>query len=239
MTTTTTLPKCWQKLDNALRSGINRVVLYGVPGSGKTFAGLTMGDTRGGAYRLICTEDMTNADVSGSFMPDSKGGFSWVSGSVLKAWNGNGSVGGRVVADEIDKASGDVLATLLAFFDSQESASWEHPESGNVFTPRDGFSVVMTTNCEDMAEMPTALIDRFPVRIRINEPHPNALLRLSTDLRSLAVRLCDAGKQRVSLRAFYDFDKLRSTLTLEESAEIIFGERAGSILDAIRVDSLS
>jgi len=237
--TTTTLPACWQKLHNAMSAGINRVVLYGPAGTGKTYAGLTMGDTRGGAYRLVCTEDMTNADVSGSFMPDKSGGFSWVSGSVLKAWNGNGSIGGRVVADEIDKASGDVLATLLAFFDTPESASWEHPETGNVFTPRNGFSVVMTTNCEDMDEMPTALIDRFPVRIRINEPHPQALAKLSPDLRNIAVRLCDAGKQRVSLRSFYDFDKLRSALTLEESADIIFGERAGSIIDAMRVDSLS
>jgi hypothetical protein len=97
----------------------------------------------------------------------------------------------------------------------------------------------MTTNIENMAELPVALADRFPVRIRISEPHPNALLRLSPDLRNLAVRLCDAGKQRVSLRSFYDFDKLRSALTLEESADIIFGERAGSIIDAMRVDSLS
>ena len=87
--------------------------------------------------------------------------------------------------------------------------------------------------------MPTALIDRFPVRIRINEPHPQALAKLSPDLRNIAVRLCDAGNQRVSLRSFYDFDKLRSALTLEESADIIFGERAGSIIDAMRVDSLS
>lgn len=93
---------------------------------------------------------MTNADVSGSFMPSANGGFSWVSGSALRAWEGNGYSGGRVVADEIDKAGGDVLATLLSFFDSPESASWEHPETGNIHKPRNGFSVVMTTNIENM-----------------------------------------------------------------------------------------
>jgi MoxR-like ATPase len=238
-TTTDTLPVCWQKFHNALRAGIDRIILFGPAGTGKTFAGLTLGDTRGGSFRLACTEDMTNAEVSGTFMPDAKGGFSWVSGSALKAWNGDGSTGGRLVVDEIDKAGGDVFATLLNFLDSPESASWEHPETGRIYTPRAGFSAVMTTNIENMAELPVALADRFPVRIRINEPHPQALEKLSSDLRGMAVRMSDAGKQRISLRAFYAFDKLRSTLSIEESASIVFGERATSILEAMRVESLS
>jgi len=96
----------------------------------------------------------------------------------------------------------------------------------------------MTTNIENMAELPVALADRFPVRIRISEPHPQALLKLSDDLRGMAVRMSDAGKQRISLRAFYAFDKLRSTLSIEESAEIVFGERASSVLEAMKVDAL-
>jgi MoxR-like ATPase len=238
-TTIDTLPVCWQKFHNALRAGIDRIILFGPAGTGKTFAGLTLGDTRGGSFRLACTEDMTNAEVSGTFMPDAKGGFSWVSGSALKAWNGDGTVGGRLVVDEIDKAGGDVFATLLNFLDSPESASWEHPETGRIYTPRAGFSAVMTTNIENMAELPMALADRFPVRIRINEPHPQALEKLSHDLRGMAVRMSDAGKQRISLRAFYAFDKLRSTLSIEESASIVFGERANSILEAMKVESLS
>ena len=236
--TTTTLPACWQKFHNALHAGIDRIILFGPAGTGKTFAGLSLGNTAGGSFRLACTEDMTNSEVSGSFMPDAKGGFSWVSGSALKAWNGDGNLGGRLVVDEIDKAGGDVFATLLNFLDSPESASWEHPETGRIYTPRNGFSAVMTTNIENMAELPVALADRFPVRIRINEPHPNALVKLSDDLRGMAVRMSDAGKQRISLRAFYAFDKLRSTLTIEESAEIVFGERASSVLEAMKVDAL-
>ncbi len=237
--TTTTLPACWQKVHNALRSGIDRIILFGPAGTGKTYAGLTLGDTRGGAFRLACTEDMTNAEVSGSFMPDAKGGFSWVSGSALKAWNGDGTTGGRLVVDEIDKAGGDVLATLLAFTDTPESASWENPETGRIHRPREGFSVIMTTNIENMAELPTALSDRFPVRIRIDQPHPSALTRLSSDLHGIAVSLADAGRERVSLRAFYAFDKLRSSLPVGEAAELVFGDRASSILEAMRIDSLA
>ena len=235
---TTTIPQCWDKLNKVLSSGIDRVILFGPPGTGKTFAGLNYGNTHGGSHRLVCTEDMTTADVCGSFMPDRNGGFSWVAGSALKAWNGNGVTGGRLVADEVDKASGDVFATLLAFLDSPESASWEHPETGQVHRPLAGFSAVMTTNVEDMRELPDALLDRFPVRIRINEPHPDALALLSQDLRGIASRLADGGSERVSLRSFYAFDKLRSSLGIEEASAIIFGNRSQSILDALRIDGM-
>lgn len=239
MIMTTTLPKCWDKLDKVLSSGIDRVILFGPPGTGKTYAGLTYGNIAGGSHRLVCTEDMTTADVCGSFMPDRSGGFSWVAGSALKAWNGDGVTGGRLVADEVDKASGDVFATLLAFLDSPESATWEHPETGNIHRPIAGFSAVMTTNVEDMRELPDALLDRFPVRIRINEPHPSALSLLSEDLRGIASRLADGGSERVSLRSFFAFDKLRSSLGAEEASAIIFGNRSQSILDALRIDGLA
>jgi MoxR-like ATPase len=233
-----TLPPCWDKLNKALNAGIDRIVLFGPSGTGKTYGGLNYGHTRGGAHRLICTEDMTTANVEGNFMPNRDGSWSWVAGSALKAWEGDGLTGGRLVVDEIDKAGGDVFATLLSFLDSPESASWEHPETGRIHRPREGFSVVMTTNVENMNELPTALVDRFPVRIRIDQPHPDALDRLSQDLRGLAVRLADAGRERVSLRAFYAFDQLRNALPLDEAAEIVFGPRASSMLEAIKIDSL-
>ena len=177
-------------------------------------------------------------DVTGAFMPAKDGSFQWVNGSALKAWEGNGVNGGRLIVDEIDKASGDVFALLLAMLDSPESASWENPESGRVHRPREGFSAVMTTNIEDMRELPMALADRFPVRIRINAPHPTALEKLSHDLRDYAVRMADAGNRRISLRTFMSFDKLRKQLGDERSARIIFGDRAESIMDAIAVDKV-
>lgn len=239
MTTNTELPPCWRKVANALSAGIDRLILLGPSGTGKTYAGLHYGNIMGGAYRMVCTEDMTNTEVTGNFMPDGKGGWSWMAGAALKAWNGNGVVGGRLVVDEVDKMSGDVLGTALSMLDSPESASWEHPETGEIYKPRKGFSAVMTTNIEDVRELPTALADRFPVRIRINQPHPDALARLSSDLRGVAVRMADAGAQRISLRAFYALDELRATLPFEEACEIVFADRAGAIIDAMKIDALS
>jgi MoxR-like ATPase len=200
---------------------------------------LHIGDVEAGAFRLVCTEDMTNMDVTGTFLPDGKGGTKWLDGSALKAWAGNGIKGGRLIVDEIDKASGDVYATLLAMLDSPESASYEHPDTGRIHRPNAGFSAIMTTNVENMGELPTALTDRFPIKIRINEPHPSALLRLSPDLRDFARRMADAGDRRISLRAFLAYDTMRKTLGAERSAQLTFGDRAQSILDAIKIESVA
>jgi MoxR-like ATPase len=238
MTSTPNLPTCWKQLQQCIDSGVNRILLYGPPGTGKTYSGLKYGNVSAGAHRLICTEDMTSFDVTGGFMPGSDG-FQWLYGAGIKAWEGNGINGGRLVVDEIDKAGGDVFATLLSILDSEDSAEWQHPETGRIHRPRPGFSAVMTTNIEDMDELPVALVDRFPVQIRINEPHPDALELLSLDLRSVARNLADAGPRRVSLRAFMTFDQLRKSIGTEESAQIIFKDRAESILDAMKVEKVS
>lgn len=244
MTSTTTyqnLPPCWQDVHDALAAGIDRLILFGPPGTGKTFAGLHIGDTQGGAFRLICNEDMTAADVTGNFMPTADGTWKWNDGAVVKAWQGDGITGGRVVADEVDRASGDVLSLLLAMFDTPKSASWQHPETGRTYRPRDGFSVVMTTNVEEMRELPVALRDRFPVAIRINTPHPDALLGLSDDLRGPAAASADADpSRRFSVRTFMAFDKLRAAgMDPARAATMVFGKRAADILDAIAVNAVS
>lgn len=233
------LPQCWKDVQSAIESGIDRIILFGPPGTGKTYAGLHTGDVSAGAHRLICTDTMTDADVTGHFLPNASGTWSWVDGKAIKAWNGDGVRGGRLVIDEIDKAGGDVFATLLAMTDSPESAMWEQPDTGRTVRPRDGFSVVMTTNIEQMDELPEALKDRFPVAIRINQPHPDALAKLSPDLREYAVRMADAGERRISLRSFYSFDKLRGSLGADEAARLVFGQRAQGVLDAIAINAVA
>ena len=238
--TPTNLPECWQDVNDILASGINKLILFGPPGTGKTFAGLNMGNVLAGAHRLICNEDMTSADVTGHFKPSGDGTWKWQDGTVIKAWQGDGINGGRVVADEIDRASGDVMSQLLAMFDSEESASWEHPETGRILKPKKGFSVFMTTNIEDMRELPQALKDRFPVAVRINTPHPDALTMLSPDLRGAAAASADADRdRRFSVRAFMAFDTLRKTVSVEKAARLTFGKHYQSVLDAILVNGVS
>ena len=139
------LPTCWKNLQQCIDSGVNRILLYGPPGTGKTYFGLKYGNVSAGAHRLICTEDMTNFDVTGGFMPGSDG-FQWLYGAGIKAWEGDGVNGGRLVVDEIDKAGGDAetgkvlmhQATRLVATCSQPCCpSWtlRTPQNGSTLRP--------------------------------------------------------------------------------------------------------
>lgn len=230
------IPKCFQTLQGVLDAGVDRVILYGPPGTGKTYAGLTSHVGANGSTRLVCTEDMTSANVEGMFMPNENGTFSYLDGAATEAWK----QGSRLVIDEIDKASGDVFALLLAYTDSVASASHRLPNK-EVISPNEGFSVIMTSNIEDPNKLPSALRDRFPVAIKIDAPHPAALMSLPEDLRKIAASVVSAEEgRRSSLRGFYAFQQLRSTFGLMEAAEIAFGPAlAESIVDSLKVGSLA
>jgi hypothetical protein len=149
-------------------------------------------------------------------------------------------VGGRLVIDEVDRASGDALSALLAMTDSLESCRWRHPSTGEWVTPGPGFSVVMTSNIDDVRDIPSALLDRFPVRIRIDRPHPSSLATLSNDLRApAAAGVCGPVERRVSLRSFYAFDQLRHEIGEERAARVVFADHKDAVLDALRLARLS
>ena len=121
--------------------------------------------------------------------------------------------------------------------DSDGSATWEHPITGEVHTPQDGFKVIMTTNVEHVEELPTALVDRFPVRLRIDRPHPEALETLPPHWRDYASRMADAGSERMSLRLFQSLNQLSRKLGEQEASKVILGERANAFLEAIKIDT--
>jgi len=233
----TEVGQCWLDVADVLAAGVKRVLLYGPSGTGKTYAGLRLA-VNGIAERLICTEDLTSGEITGTWMPVGNGRWEWREGPAIRAWHHNGT-GGRLVIDEVDRASGDALSTLLAMTDSQESARWRNPETAAWVRPGPDFSVVMTTNVEELSYLPSALRDRFPVAIRIDRPHPSALTSLSEDLRApaMAASLADETR-RLSLRQFYAFDALRGSVGAERAAGLVFGASHTAVLDALTIGAL-
>lgn len=232
---------CWQDFDDVMRAGIRRVLLYGPPGTGKTFAALHHGVSGTSAERLICTEDLTSGEITGTWMPTRDQRFEWKEGPAIRAWRGSDGRGARLVLDEVDRASGDALATLLAITDSPESARWRNPDTLEWVRPGREFSVIMTSNVDDLEEIPAALRDRFPVTIRIDRPHPHALALLSRDLRGPALAgSLGPRERRISLRSFYAFDELRDHHGPERAANLVFGyDVAQSVLDALAIGAVS
>ena len=99
----------------------------------------------------------------------------------------------------------------------------------------------MTSNIDDVDDVPRALRDRFPVSIRVDRPHPAAVSRLSGDLRGPALAGSLGPEQRrVSLRSFYAFDELRRHYGPARAAHLVFGEDvAQSVLDALAIGAVS
>lgn len=231
---------CWRDLADVLSAGVSRVLLYGPSGTGKTYASLHHGLGSVPAERLVCTEDLTSGEITGTWMPVGENRWEWREGPAIRAWRGSSGLGGRLVVDEVDRASGDALSTLLAMTDSPESARWRNPETCEWVRPGPQFSVVMTTNVEDLDDIAPSLRDRFPVSIRIDRPHGSALASLSADLwaPALAGSLGPANR-RVSLRSFYAFDELRRHLGLSRAAQLVFGDAATSVLDALAIAAVA
>jgi MoxR-like ATPase len=217
----------WKVVESVL--GVSRrVLLYGPPATGKTWAGMKHNTNGRKVYSITVTPDMSMAELRGHYVP--KGNeFIWKDGVAVLAWK----FGARLVINEIADASEDVLVFLHAVLDDPDFAEYTLP-TGSTVKPNDNFQVVATTNRKP-EDLPEALRDRFPVSIEVQKPNPEALASLPTDIRKAASVVTDKPDRKVTIRMWNEFISLSKKIGEEIASEAVFGKRAKDILSALKV----
>ena len=213
-----------------------RILLYGPPGTGKSYLARQAGLDGREVYPVSIHSDLPAAELRGHFIPTQDGGMKWMDGPATTAWRN----GGRLILDEIDHAGDDALSFLLGILDDAPTARLVLGTTGEVITPHDRFQVVATMNGEP-DDLPPALADRFPVSVRVEAPHPNAIASLPDDLRPMGASLAahPDPNRRMPLRSLLEFDRLRVAVGQADAAMLIFGERAQEVLDALAIAKAS
>jgi MoxR-like ATPase len=221
--------KVWSLITVALRH-CNRILVWGLPGTGKSFLAQREALASREVFNITLTEDTSSVELRGHYIPRGSE-LVWQDGAAISAWR----TGGRLIVNELDKASADVQSFLLGLMDNRESASITLP-TGETVTPQEGFQFVATSNSSP-DELPEALRSRLPVTIQVTEPNPEAINLLPENLRKIAAQTAtvEQEERRISLRAWYEYARLvtEGHTTTEDAAFLVFGERAPDILSNI------
>lgn len=223
------------KLIDAVIGVTNRVLLYGPPGTGKSFAASRAGlRDKQPVYIVTLTDETPAAELRGHYVPR-EGNFVWQDGPAISAWR----TGGRLVVNEIQRASGDVLGLLLAISDDSGVAAITLP-NGELVRPAEGFSIVGTMNGVPSDYLDEAIRSRFPVTVEVEDIHPEALKQLPNDLREPAIASMAAEEsRRVTIRSWLAFAELRKSLGSETAASAVFGKSASDILSTLCIQKAS
>lgn len=222
--------EAWRRARALVRIAPGPVLLHGRPGTGKTRLACSNAGERTVA-NVTLTEDLPAAELRGFWCP--RDGWAWMDGVALMAVR----AGGRLVLNEIQRASADTLGFLLAVLDLAQPddgiATLTLP-SGETVRAGTGLQVIGTMN-GDPEMLDPALLSRFPFRVPIAGPDPSAYDALPHDMREWARKQETAGERALDLRAMFAFARLRAEIDETDAAAVTFGQHADAALTALRM----
>ena len=228
--------KTWELHDLMLNAGVARMLTSGPPGVGKSYGPAKWAKTTGWEFMSITLTDQTPAsELRGHFILKGHD-FVWHDGLISRAWRlTNRGVKVLIEINEIVEAGADVEVFLHNALDDPEFARIDLP-TGETIRPTPENLIVVATMNGDPRQLREALRDRFPVKLAITEPHPDAIMALPKDLRPLAIEMTRESKpkeQRLSIRPFVAYAQLRTKIEQRAAAQAIFGADAHDILLAL------
>lgn len=221
---------CWDLVDKVV-GRCDRVLLWGVSGTGKSWAARRANLNGAQVFSVSLTDDTPAAELRGHYGLV-EGSYRWLDGPCVMAWRS----GARLVLNELEKASGDAQTFLLGILDDIEIAQQTLP-TGETIAPKAGYHVVATMNGHPDEDLNPALRDRFPVCIHIDQVAPPALSRLPAELQDVAQNsgVVEHAQRRISIRVWNEFARLRAELGDQMAAAAVFGERARTVLDHLKL----
>ena len=228
------MDNCWT-LFNEIIGNSERILLYGMPGTGKTYQAVkTNVPDNKEVYSTTLTVDSSASEIIGHYIPNEKGTFDWNDGVGIRAWR----EGTRLVLNEIDHAGPDVTSVLHAILDDKDIARFTLPnQDKELVKPASGFNVVATMNGKP-DDLPEALADRFAVKIDINEVHPEAIDTLPEEYKGAYAKEQDGGLP-MSIRAWKEFAKLvQMGIQQETAARVCFGYYASDVISSLEMQDV-
>jgi nitric oxide reductase NorQ protein len=138
------------------------VMLYGVPGTGKT--AMVEAAFPDELYTIMGSGDTEVSDLVGGYVQTPSGGFEWVDGVLTRA----ASEGKVLLIDEIGLIDPKVLSVVYGLMDGRrELVVTANPERGTV-KAKEGFYVVSATNPNVAGvRLSEALLSRFSVQVEM------------------------------------------------------------------------
>jgi MoxR-like ATPase len=229
-------PQCWKDAEAIIQSGHYRVLLNGIPGTGKTYAAnhlpykgepcktfnVYLGEETA-AYQIVGTDIIRDGEME------------WRDGPALSQRR----KGVRLCINEIDHASGDALDALIWLTDDEETAAMgiDLPTGEKIY-PYEDLQFVATMNGE-REDLGDALSDRFVTTVRITCPHPDAVMQLPRALWNIAAKLSHEEtpeSQRITIRQFRSFaTMMEEGVPSATAARGAFHRRSEELLKTIKL----